>query len=78
MNLRRITDSEVVLFSVASQRPRRINQGCGGAVAQLQAISEQLTDKGKQKGLKNSFLADTPANAMAPVKVGRKTQAVSR
>jgi hypothetical protein len=71
INLRRVTEG--VLFSVASQRPKRINQGRGGAVAQLQAISEQLTgtEKGRQKSHKNSILVDTPADAMAPV--GRRT-----
>jgi hypothetical protein len=69
MNLRQVT--EIVQFSVTIQSPKRINQGQGGAVAQLQAISEQLSEKGRQKSHKNTILVDIPANAMAPV--GRRT-----
>lgn len=58
------------LFAVTSKRPKRTNQGRGGAVAQLQAISEQITDTGRQKKRKDIPL-DIPANAMAPV--SRKT-----
>ena len=62
------------LFSVASKCPKRANQGRGGAVAQLQAISEQLTEKGKQtrKGRKQIPI-DIPANAMAPA-LGKKVR----
>ena len=62
---------ESFFFSVvASKRPKRVNQGRGGAVAQLQAISEQITEKGKQRKRKD-IPVDIPANSMAPV--GRKT-----
>ena len=58
------------LFAATGGRPKRTNQGRGGALAQLQAISEQISDKGRQKKRKDIPL-DIPANAMAPV--GRKT-----
>jgi hypothetical protein len=67
---RRVTEN-VFLFSVAN-RPRRLNRGKGGAVAQLQAISDQISDKGKQKKHKD-MLIGIPVNAMAPVGPSRKT-----
>jgi hypothetical protein len=65
----------VHLFSVASTRPKRANQGRGGAVAQLQAISEQLTEKGRQKKRKDIPI-DIPANAMAPSGLGARGKKV--
>jgi hypothetical protein len=55
------------LFSVASKRPRRINRGQGGAIAQLEAISEQISENKRQKkpGRKD-ILTDIPVNVMAP------------
>jgi len=58
------------LFAVTGRRPKRTNQGRGGALAQLQAISEQISDKGRPKK-RNDIPLDIPANSMAPV--GRKT-----
>lgn len=55
------------LFLVTNQRPKRVNQGQGGAIAQLQAISEQISEKGKQKKHKNIRVPmGIPANVMAP------------
>lgn len=61
----------VLFFSVAglaaNSRPKRSNQGQGGHLAQLQAISAQISGKGKQKKPgRNDILADIPVNAMAP------------
>lgn len=59
-------------ISAANKRPKRLNRGQGGAIAQLQAISEQISEKKKQKkpGRKD-ILMDIPVNAMAPS--GNKT-----
>ena len=50
------------------KRPKRVNQGQGGAVAQLQEISEQITEKvrSKRPGGRKDILMDIPVNAMAP------------
>lgn len=59
-------------FAVANKRPKRANRGQGGVIAQLQTVSEQITEKKKQKrpGHKD-ILTDIPVNAMAPS--GNKT-----
>jgi hypothetical protein len=55
------------LFLVVTKRPKRVNQGQGGAIAQLKAISEQITEKGKPKKHKDiRVLMGIPANVMAP------------
>jgi hypothetical protein len=62
----RVTEN-VFLFLVINKRPKRVNQGQGGAIAQLQAISDQISEKGKPKKHKDRIPMGIPANAMASV-----------
>ena len=53
----------------------RLGRGKGGAVAQLQAVSDRIHDHGAQRNKKcnNSIaLQDVPINQMAPPEKGRR------
>lgn len=51
-------------------RPLRSNRGKGGAIAQLQAVANIITDTTKKKKTTNA-LKDIPLNVMAPAEKGR-------
>jgi hypothetical protein len=55
-------------------RPSRSNRGQGGAIAQLQAVSDRLHTQPAKKA-SNVILRDVPINAMAPPEKGRRTVA---
>ena len=57
-----------------SIRPSRSNRGQGGAIAQLQAVSDRLHTQ-RAKKLRNNALKDVPINKMAPPEKGRQTVA---
>lgn len=65
MNLGRVTDQQNV-------RPSRSNRGKGGAIAQLQAVSERIHVQ-RVKKPSNNVLRDVPINKMAPPEKGRRT-----
>lgn len=64
MNLGRATDQSDV-------RPSRSNRGKGGAIAQLQAVSDRL-HVARIKKSSNKVLQDAPTNKMAPPEKGRR------
>ena len=65
LNLGRVTDQQDV-------RPSRSNRGKGGAIAQLQAVSDRLHEQ-RVKNPGNNVLQDVPINKMAPSEKGRRT-----
>ena len=72
MVLRKFTTENVFPFSAANMRPKRLNRGQGGAISQLEAISEQISEKKKpKKPGRKEILANIPVNVMAPL--GNKT-----
>ena len=65
LNLGRVTDQQDV-------RPSRSNRGKGGAIAQLQAVSDRLHEQ-RVKNPGNNVLQDVPINKMAPSEKGHRT-----
>lgn len=53
-------------------RPSRSNRGKGGAIAQLQAVSDRIHVQRAKKS-SNKVLQDAPINKMAPPEKGRRT-----
>lgn len=64
LNLGRVTDQQDV-------RPSRSNRGKGGAIAQLQAVSDRIHAQRVKKPRTRVF-QDLPINKMAPPEKGRR------
>ena len=68
LNLGRVTEQQDVQV-----RPSRSNRGKGGAIAQLQAVSDRIRHVQRVKKPSNNALQDVPVNKMAPPEKGRQT-----